>query len=147
MRNITTVLLAARQLKHLYDRLLAEAPGAGDFTRNELDVLLFLANHPGLDTARDISELRGLTKSHVCKSVESLVERGFLAGRQDRQDRRLVHLSLLPPAQPVVEAAQAAQGRFTEVLYRDVTDEERAVLERILEKIEKNVKEESDHGY
>ena len=68
MRNITTILLTAQRLKHLYDRLLAEAPGAGDFTRNELDVLLFLANHPGLDTARDISELRGLTKSHVCKS-------------------------------------------------------------------------------
>ena len=54
-------------------------------TRNEIDVILFLSNHPGLDTARDIVALRSLSKSHVCKSVDRLTRRGFLAGAQDAQ--------------------------------------------------------------
>ena len=60
-------------------------------TRNEIDVILFLSNHPGLDTARDIVALRSRSKSHVCKSVDRLTRRGFLAGAQDAQ-LSLIHL-------------------------------------------------------
>ena len=39
---------------------------------NELSVLLFLANNPALNTARDIVQLRALAKSHVCMSVDAV---------------------------------------------------------------------------
>ena len=54
--------------------LLAEA----DLTMREVQVLLFLANNPGCDTARDLVELRGLAKSQVSQAVELLVSRGLL---------------------------------------------------------------------
>jgi DNA-binding MarR family transcriptional regulator len=80
---------------------------------------------PGYDTARDIVELRGLTKSHICQSVDGLTRRGWLSGVQDGQDRRRVHLSLLPAAQTAVAAAQAVQRDFFVRLYRGVSQEER----------------------
>ena len=93
------------------------------------------------DTVRDIVELRGLTKSHICQSVDGLTRRGWLSGVQDGQDRRRVHLSLLPAAQTAVAAAQAVQRDFFVRLYRGVSQEERETLERVQEKMLSNLKE------
>ena len=110
-------------------------------SQTALDILLFLANNPDYKTARDIVELRGLTKSHICQSVDGLTRRGWLSGVQDGQDRRRVHLSLLPAAQTAVAAAQAVQRDFFVRLYRGVSQEERETLERVQEKMLSNLKE------
>ena len=58
-----------------YARLLEPVCKKFDLTRNELDVILFLANNPNFDRAVDIVNNRGLTKSHVSMSVASLESR------------------------------------------------------------------------
>lgn len=65
-------------------------------TRMELDILLFLANHPEYDTARDIIEKRKLTKSHVSASIARLKERGCLETYFEDGNRKTIHLKLLP---------------------------------------------------
>ena len=45
---------------------------------NGVDILLFLANNPGLDTARDICTYRGLKPGIVSFHVEKLVQEGYL---------------------------------------------------------------------
>ena len=62
----------ARTLELLYHKLQSPVLARYQMTQIELDVLLFLANHPGLDTAKDIVEIRRLTKSHVSAAVEGL---------------------------------------------------------------------------
>ena len=113
-------------------------------TRNVIDVFLFLSNHPGLDTARDIVALRSLSKSHVCKSVDRLTRRGFLAGAQDAQDRRYIHLRLLPAAAGAVRQAQQAQRSFFQALFQTVAPEDRQVLNRVIGQFFQNMKEASD---
>ena len=81
-------------------------------TQIELDVLLFLANHPGLDTAKDIVEIRRLTKSHVSAAVEGLSQKGYLLRVRRPDNRKLIHLTLLPEAAPVVADGQASQQAF-----------------------------------
>ena len=71
-----------------------------DLTRNELDVLLFLANNPEFDRAVDIVNNRGLSKSHVSLSISNLERRGVLERIDDPDDRRTVHLRLLPQSMP-----------------------------------------------
>ena len=141
MRERDMAIQGVRTLKRAYDAALKPVAEAHGLTRNEVDVLLFLANNPGYDTARDIVELRGLTKSHICQSVDGLIRRGWLSGVQDGQDRRRVHLSLLPAAQTAVAAAQAVQRDFFVRLYRGVSQEERETLERVQEKMLSNLKE------
>ena len=89
-----------QQIRRRYAESLRPLERRWTLTGNEIDVLLFLANNPGYDTARDAVEMRGLSKSHVCKSVDALTRRGWLAGEQDKRDRRCVHLRLLPPRRP-----------------------------------------------
>lgn len=140
MTNPTSLLLLGQQLKHRYGALCRDVETAYGLTRNEIDVLLFLANNPGYDTARDVVELRGLSKSHVCKSVDALTRRGWLAGEQDKRDRRCVHLRLLPPAVQAVEECRLAQRAFLGTLYGGVTDDELETMERVLHKLEHNIK-------
>ena len=47
-------------------------------TMREVHVLLFLANNPDYDTARDITVLRGISKSQVSQAVDLLAAEGFL---------------------------------------------------------------------
>lgn len=140
MADTTSLLLLGQQLKHRYGALCRDVEAAYGLTRNEIDVLLFLANNPGYDTARDVVELRGLSKSHVCKSVDALTRRGWLEGAQDPRDRRCVHLRLLPAAGEAVEAARRVQAEFMALLYDGVTGEERAMLGGILAKIADNLR-------
>ena len=109
--------------------------------RKRIQTTLSQLGMAGEKGARDIVELRGLTKSHVCQSVDGLTRRGWLSGVQDGQDRRRVHLSLLPAAQTAVAAAQAVQRDFFVRLYRGVSQEERETLERVQEKMLSNLKE------
>lgn len=71
-----------------------------------------MGNNPGLDTARDIVELRMLPKSNVSVAVESLIQRGLLCRRRDTADRRRIHLSLTNSAAPLLEDVLAVMPRF-----------------------------------
>lgn len=103
----------ARTLELLYHKLQSPVLTRYRMTQIELDVLLFLANHPGLDTAKDIVEIRRLTKSHVSAAVEGLSQKGYLLRVRRPDNRKLIHLTLLPEAAPVVADGQASQQAFS----------------------------------
>ena len=83
----------ARTLELLYHKLQSPVLARYQMTQIELDVLLFLANHPGLDTAKDIVEIRRLTKSHVSAAVEGLSRKGYLLRVRRPDNRKLIPLS------------------------------------------------------
>ena len=55
-------------------------------TQTAFDVLLFLANNPGHDTASDIVELRRIKANLVSVNVNRLVEEGYLRRESIPQD-------------------------------------------------------------
>ena len=130
-------------LKRRYAHEMAGVLDKWQLTGMEADVLLFLANTPGCDTASDMVTLCQLTKSHVSKAVDRLTEMGYITQQRDQQNRRKVHLLLTEEAKPVVKAGQAAQKRFVDVLTRGLSDEDKVAMKRTLEvMIENAVKEE-----
>lgn len=128
-------------MKRRYTKEMAPVMEAWQLNSMELDVLLFLGNNPGYDTASDMVQLRQLTKSHVSKAVETLTAKGLLAQQRDMCNRRRVHLLLLPAAQPILEAGQQAQQRFVDVLTRGFSQEDKAAMQRMLEMIARNAVE------
>ena len=101
----------------------------------EIHVLLFLANHPGQDTARDVAECRGLAKSQVSQAVEMLSGRGILDRRADEADRRVVHLTITPAGEPLAREAQAIQAACGQGLLAGLTEEEQACFRRLLGRV------------
>lgn len=108
-------------------------------TRNELDVLLFLHNNPGLDRAADIVSRRGIAKSHVSLSVTALEARGLLERRLDPEDRRTVHLHLTEAAIPIAEQGKAVQRAYFSRLFEGLSREEVALWLSLVEKVCKNI--------
>lgn len=141
MRDMTEFLMTGQRLRKLYEKVMAQVCVEYGLGRNEVDILLFLVNNPGYDTAKDIVEYRGLAKSCVSKGIDILVKKKYLDVSSDAEDRRLVHLKLRGEAGPAAEAARNAQKRCFEIIYKGVSPEERKTLETITKKFAENIKE------
>ena len=70
------ILRFSRQFGRFYAACFVPLLERTGWSMAEVHVLLFLANNPGLDTARDIVALRGLAKSQVSQAVERLTGQG-----------------------------------------------------------------------
>ena len=63
--NSTKILAGGQKMKRLYEEQFEEICQKYQITQNEADILAFLANNPDYDTARDIVEIRMITKSYI----------------------------------------------------------------------------------
>lgn len=107
----------------------------------DVRVLLFLSEHGGHDTARDIVRGHRIAKSYVSKSIEKLIERGFLERRYLQDDRRYVHLLIKKEAFPVVEAMREQRQKMVKKLFQGINDEQLEILNEIAQKISINITE------
>lgn len=132
--------LTGQPFRRLYCRMLDELAQEWSLSRTEAEVMLLLSCGKALDTARDICETQLLKKSAVSRAVEGLVRRGWLEALPDPQDRRVQHLRLLLPSQPFSEEVRLAGEAFFCLLLQDVTQEEQQLLEKIAQKMERNIR-------
>lgn len=140
--ELTSLLVRVQRIRQAHARALEPVARRFQLRQTELAVLMFLANHPALDTARDVVEYRGLSKSHVCMSVDALTQRGLLCQQPDRRDRRRIHLALTDQAQPIVDAAQQIQQAFALRLYQGITPQETQAYLSLSEKVDRNLLQE-----
>ncbi len=145
MENNLEILLSGQHFKKLYEKKYLPIFKKYDVAKIEIEILLFLQHNRSYDTARDIVELKSYTKSHVSKAIDSLIKNGYLIGRLDEHDRRSVHLEVSPKAQPIVQEALQLRNSLLNILYKDISDEEKLVLERIARKIVCSMKEALDN--
>ena len=126
-------------LRKLYCGLFTPMLERHGLTQLEVDILLFLANNPAYDTARDSVEKRHLAKSHVSVGVDALAARGMLDRRKREGNRKTIHLCLTAAAAPVVEEGRAVQQQYAGMLLQGFSGEERRELFRLLDKVSENV--------
>ncbi len=132
--------LDSTQRSHkMYAAILEPVCRQFSLTRNELDIMLFLANNPGFDRAADIVAVRKIAKSHVSLSVGNLEKRGLLLREFEEGDRRAAHLKLTDAAIPIVRAGQHLQKRFFTKMFDGLSGKELELWGKILEKICKNI--------
>lgn len=131
--------------QNLYEQYVMPVCKAHGLTYMEFTVLMFLANNPQYDTAAQIVKIRRLTKSHVSVSVKGLQTRGLVEGHYFPGNQKTLHLRLTDAAKPVIQAGQAAQTAFGEMLVRGFTEEEVAQLQYLVEKIHENMKQEEEN--
>lgn len=132
--------------QNLYERTVMPVCREYGLTYMEFTVLMFLQNNPQYDTAAQIVKLRRLTKSHVSISLKGLQERGLVRGVYFPGNQKTLHLQLTDAAKPVVEAGLAAQKEFGDILIRGFSPEEIALLQKLTNKLNENMKQEEQHG-
>ncbi len=123
----------------LYDRRMASVSSSFDLTAMELSILLFIANNPKYDTAKEIVEKRHLTKSHVSISLRDLEERGFIRKEHRNGNNRTVHLVLLPASDAVILEGRQAQAEFLSVISAGFSDTELTCFHAYIDRMNENV--------
>ena len=131
--------IRSQGISKLYCSLFTPMLERRGLTQLEIDILLFLANNPAYDTARDIVEKRHLAKSHVSVGIDALVGRGLLARQMRAGNRKTIHLVLTEAAGPIVEEGRVIQRQYGETLLAGFTEAEKEELFRLLDRIGENV--------
>ena len=88
------------------------------------DILMFLANNSEYTTAGDIVNIRRIKPNLVSVNVDRLVRSGYLERRSVSGDRRKTSLLLTERAEPIVRRGREVQERFSELMFRGLTERE-----------------------
>lgn len=125
----------SHQFQQFYGQSFQPLMQAGTLSMREINILLFLGNNPAFDTARDITELRGIPKSQVSQAVDLLVTKGFLTRKPDASDRRIIHLNLTSTGQEMAQRAQTVQSACFQHLLDSLQPKERKTFLHLADKI------------
>lgn len=141
--RISGVLRLQKQVLAAYDACIAASAQRTGLTKAEADVMLFLANNPQYNAARDVVRYRGFSKTYVSRAVEQLVERGLLLVEPSPADRRLQNLRLTAAAVEPVRRLRRAQLEFFGRLTEDLPPDDVAAAERLLRRIDAKLRQMS----
>ena len=132
-------LTITQKTGHVYESFCTSVCKKYGLNQSAFDLILFLANNPSLNTARDVCEIRGIKKGIVSVTIEKLVKDGYLIREDDPSDRRIVRLFLTEKCDPVVADGRAAQEHFFHAISSGLSMEEFVMFESILGKIKKKI--------
>ena len=135
----TDFLFNISRIVKLHESMLKSVCEEYGLTLIEAKVISFLHNNPGRDTAADISELRMLKKSNVSQAVEILFQKSMIKRKQDKSDRRRIHLSLTQNASPIVHSIDDLWEKFQKEIFMGISDEELESFENVNNKMQKNI--------
>ena len=119
----------------LFDHLVKSAADKWQLSTPEMRILLFLDQHPEMDTARDVAVQCAMSKASVSGNVLKLATRGLLTVDVDLKDRRFQHLTITDLAAPILEDARKRFQSVDHDLIGILTDEEQQQFLALLKKL------------
>ena len=138
MNSRTELLFGIRRIVKFYELLLKPVCLQYGLSHMEAEILAFLHNNPGRDTASDIVELRMFKKGNVSQAADSLIERGFLTRERDLGDRRKSHLHLTEVSQEILREIERARLSFQAQLFSGFSEDEYQLFQSLNSRIFEN---------
>lgn len=111
-----------------------------------IDMLLFLANNPEHDTAKDICKLRGFKPAIVSFHVDKMVEEGYLERKTDENDRRKFCLAYTDKATDIIERGREIQLLFAKKMLDGISDGDAKTMKRCFDTFSKNLEDILKNG-
>lgn len=142
MLNELDLLMSGHQFKKLYEKKYEEIMKKYGLRKIEVEILNFISNCGDHDTARDIANYQYISKAHISNSIDDLTHKKYISVIEDRQDRRYTHLRLTKTAKPVIDEIETIRNEIYDIVFQDVTEEEKKLLLQISKKITQNISEE-----
>lgn len=105
---------------------------------NEIDLLVAL-DMGVYDTAKEIADNFEISKSLVCRSVDSLTKKGYIDTQKDEKDKRVTHLILREEAKPIVDTLKENRKKTTEDLLLGIDKEELKIFSKVLNQMKDNM--------
>jgi DNA-binding MarR family transcriptional regulator len=93
---------------------------------------LFQLADAGELTVKHLADKLAMSFPAMSRSVDGLVQRGFVARREDETDRRSRRIALLPEGREVLDRVTAARSHALEAFAAELPDAERTALYQAL---------------
>ena len=139
MLTASQVYTHSRLLLDAYAGIMRPLSAELNMAQTAVDILMFLANNPGYDTAKDICTMRHLKPGIVSFHVENLVQEGYLERQNVPGDRRKCRLVCTEKAASIIEKGRALQAKFMRQMTKGLEKEQIDTLATCLETFEKNL--------
>ena len=136
-----TIFSHANKMTQAYHIMLAPLCKETGLPPMALDILLFLANDPEHNTAKDICRMRGHKSGIVSVHVERLVNDGLLERQEMPGDRRQTRLVCTEKAQDIITRGRDIQWQFGFRLMEGISKEDHETMHRCFERIDANLDE------
>ena len=108
-------------------------------SQTSFDVLMFLANNPECNTARDICEIRGIRTGIASVAVDLLVKSGYIQRQPDASDRRITRLILTEKSEEIVQSGRLSQREFGMQMTAGISKEEMDAYMKTAQKFRANI--------
>ncbi len=144
--EITKLLKTQKAIADSYSAAIESAAKRSGITKQEADVLIFFFNNPEYTLASDAVRLRGFSKAYASKAIEQLLENELIEINSDGEDRRMQRIKITGKGGIIAKSVSMAQEKFYERLIKDLTPEERFILNNIFDKIYKTLSENKENN-
>ena len=134
-REITKFLKTQKAIADSYYAAIESAAKRSGITKQEADVLVFFFNNPDYTLASDAVKMRGFSKAYASKAIEQLLENGLIEISCDGEDRRMQRIKITGKGGIIAKSVSMGQQKYYESLIKELTPEERFILNNIFDKI------------
>lgn len=130
------------QIIKKYKKFMEESLENFNLSPAEIDVVTFLLNNKDKEiTAKDISNIRGISKGLVSRAVTSLKFRKIIKIKENPKDKRSVFLEINHSEnKDLVKKISDTNDYFINILSKDINNEEFKIFIDINNKMLSNVK-------
>jgi DNA-binding MarR family transcriptional regulator len=97
----------------------------------QMKALFQLAEHDEM-SVKEIASRLSMSLAAMSRSVDGLVQLGYVARREHESDRRSKRIALLPQGRQVLDRVTAAREAALETFAAELSDEERTALHAAL---------------
>ena len=122
--NLETLIKRCAAFRKVYARVSAPELKAYGLSPSEVDILIFLANNPNINTAKEMGHFLQVSKGLVARSLESLITRGFLRTAMDERDHRRQHIFLEEEAYKVIAILAKRRQEVGTLILQGISQEQ-----------------------
>jgi len=107
-------------------------------TRVQWIALFYLGKYEGL-SQKNLGKLMGVKESSVARLIDRLEKNDYVIREKDINDRRITNLKLTKEGKKARENLIPEGQKFSEILTKDITDEQLEIFNYVLKTMVKNV--------
>ena len=102
----------AKKFTRVYNAMMQPLCEELTMPETAVDILMYFANNPDMNTARDVCRFKFLKSGIVSFHIDRMVNEGLLERRAEPGDRRICRLVCTEKAAPIIEKGRALQMQF-----------------------------------
>ena len=102
----------AKKFTRVYNTMMQPLCEELNMPETAVDILMYFANNPDMNTARDVCRFKFLKSGIVSFHIDRMVNEGLLARRAEPGDRRICRLVCTERAAPSIDQGRALQMQF-----------------------------------